>query len=244
MQPTTLTVPLADGRAITAPIRWQGDCLCVHPPIKNGAVSVTPGFWIISDRESGLAAGRYTGTLRAAITLARRWDAAFADAIRRNGSDLSRWQYRYQWRDQVSGIAAPDGPMPLKSEPELPDLKPPAPRAAAIDGDGAEQYPAAITIAKTTESRVRYSRVLPNGRQRTRNPETGAPVRMDGDVAAFKTTDPMMPELRLWFRGAWHPVPSIAQFMEWTLDSICPNPDGDSVEPDDPTSWLSLVGLI
>lgn len=67
---------------------------------------------------------------------------------------------------------------------------------------------------------------------------------MPGDVAAFTGADPLSPTLRLWFRGKWHDVPSIAQIMEWTLDSIVESPDGSRVEPDAPDSWLRLLGLV
>lgn len=242
----TISIPLSSGESVTVPLRWQGTCLCVHPPVKDGAPNVTPGFWVITDRESGLSAGQFSGSLRQAVMLAKAWDAAFSDAIRRAGGDLSRWQYRHQWHDQLRGLQPPTGPMPLKPEPVLPDLKPPAPRATAADGDGGEQYPATVTVWRAKDDPKRWvcSSVLPDGRSRLRNPETGKPVRMTGDVALFKTTDPLNPELRLYFRGAWHPVPSIAEMMELTFDSICRTPDGDSCEPDAPESWLTLLGLV
>jgi hypothetical protein len=31
---------------------------------------------------------------------------------------------------------------------------------------------------------------------------------------------------------------------EWTFDSVCFTPDEDEVEPDDPKSWLSILGMI
>jgi hypothetical protein len=92
--------------------------------------------------------------------------------------------------------------------------------------------------------RVRYARRLPDGRERLRHPETGKPVRMNGDVAAFKTGDPLTPRLRLWFGGAWFDVPSIAQCMEWSFDGVAETPDGSRVEPDAPDSWLTLLGVI
>jgi len=85
--------------------------------------------------------------------------------------------------------------------------------------------------------------VLNNGRERLINPETGARVRMTGDVVAFKGPDPLTPVLRLWFRHEWFDVPIIAQCMEWTVDGMSETPDGQSVEPDDPDSWLSLLGI-
>jgi hypothetical protein len=49
--------------------------------------------------------------------------------------------------------------------------------------------------------------------------------------------------LLLW-HGQWWPVPTQGTIEEWVFDSICENPRGDEVEPDDPSSWLSILGLI
>jgi hypothetical protein len=114
---------------------------------------------------------------------------------------------------------------------------------AAADGDGAEQYPATVTLSAVVvdgERRVRYARRLPDGRERLRTPD-GRAVRMSGDVAAF--ADGAGVRLRLWFASAWRDVPSIAECMEWTLDGVAETPDGSRVEPDAADSWLSLLGL-
>jgi hypothetical protein len=116
---------------------------------------------------------------------------------------------------------------------------------AAADGDGAEQYPAAPTLTPGTAPRtVRYSRRLPDGRERLRDPETGRAVRMNGDVAAFRGPDPLTPRLRLWFGDRWHDVPTIAELMAWSLDGVAETPDGSRVEPDAPNSWLTLLGVV
>jgi hypothetical protein len=114
---------------------------------------------------------------------------------------------------------------------------------ATADGDGAEQYPATVTLSAVVvdgERRIRYARRLPNGRERLRTPDDRA-VRMDGDVAAF--ADGAGVRLRLWFASAWRDVPSMAELMEWALDGVAETPDGSRVEPDAPNSWLSLLGL-
>ena len=114
---------------------------------------------------------------------------------------------------------------------------------AAADGDGAEQFPATVTLSAAVvdgERRVRYARRLPNGRERLRTPD-GRAVRMHGDVAAF--TDGAGVRLRLWFADTWRDVPSIAECMEWTFDGVAETPDGSRVEPDAANSWLSLLGL-
>ena len=42
----------------------------------------------------------------------------------------------------------------------------------------------------------------------------------------------------------WYEVPSLEDIEEWSFDSICPTPDESEVEPDDPDSWLRLLGMI
>lgn len=52
-----------------------------------------------------------------------------------------------------------------------------------------------------------------------------------------------LPEKITW-RGMEYDVPSLDELGEYVIDSVCPTPDGDEVEPDHPDSWLSLLGLI
>ena len=47
----------------------------------------------------------------------------------------------------------------------------------------------------------------------------------------------------LWRREYW-PLPTDAELQEWSCDSVCETPDGRSVEPDHPESWLRLLGLV
>lgn len=42
----------------------------------------------------------------------------------------------------------------------------------------------------------------------------------------------------------WYSVPDLEDIEEWTFDSCCPTPAGESVEPDHPDSWLSILGII
>jgi len=44
--------------------------------------------------------------------------------------------------------------------------------------------------------------------------------------------------------GNWYNVPTMEEVEEWTFDSVCFTPDEDEVEPDDPKSWLSILGMI
>jgi hypothetical protein len=47
----------------------------------------------------------------------------------------------------------------------------------------------------------------------------------------------------LW-KGEWWDVPTNEEVEEWVCDSVCLTPDDDEVEPDHPSSWLYLLGLI
>jgi len=46
------------------------------------------------------------------------------------------------------------------------------------------------------------------------------------------------------WRGQWWDAPTDADLDAWTLDSCCETPDGRTVEPDAPDSWLRILGLV
>lgn len=239
-----LTVTTKTG-SVTISAVWCGDCLAVHAPIKDNAAIVSRGLWVISDQVSGLSAGVFRGSKVDAIKLAKLWDTAFKDALQTNGGNLSKWGQSRVWGLQLQGDLPRTGPV-ARNHPDflITDAHTYREPVTASDGDGGEQFPATITISKGSQSgKVRFSGSV-CGRPRLRNPETGAPVRMNGDCAAFNGPDPLTPVFKLWFRGAWYVVPTVAQIMEWTLDSIVESPDGCRVEPDAPESWLSLLGLV
>ncbi len=52
-----------------------------------------------------------------------------------------------------------------------------------------------------------------------------------------------LPATITW-RGRSYDTPSLEELELWAFDSVCETPDGDTVEPDHPDSWLSLLGLI
>jgi len=211
--------------------RWSGSELTVHPPIVDGVPTKQRGQWSISAISCGLRAGTFRGPLRDAVALARLWDEAFAAALAGstvdNPASLRDWPQRQAWARQCDRFNDPTGPVGAND----PDWMHPAAVADAVtaaDGDGDEQFPARPTITPGSRpGRVRLSRVLNNGRERLRHPETGERLRDHGDVVAFKGPDPLTPVLRLWFRGVWHDVPTIAQCMEWTVDGMAETPDGD-----------------
>jgi hypothetical protein len=237
-----IAAAMASGERVDVPARWVGRALAVHAPLKDGAPVANPrGQWVITGHRFGLSAGIYRGRLRDAVKLARAWDAAFAAALpasRVSAPSLAQWEHAQQWVRQLSGDEPATGPGPSADAIRTRE------RVAAVDGDGAEQFPATPTITPAGPGRVRFARRLNNGRERLRNPETGKALRMDGDVAAFKGPDPLTPVFRLLWRGVWIDVPTIAECMEWSLDGVAETPDGSRVEPDAPNSWLSLLGII
>jgi len=50
--------------------------------------------------------------------------------------------------------------------------------------------------------------------------------------------------LKIQWRGKFWPAPSDAELELWTLDSCCETPDGRTVEPDHPESWLRILRLV
>lgn len=46
------------------------------------------------------------------------------------------------------------------------------------------------------------------------------------------------------FRGEIYSTPDMEDLETWVFDSLCETPDGRTVEPDHPDSWLMLLGLI
>jgi hypothetical protein len=50
--------------------------------------------------------------------------------------------------------------------------------------------------------------------------------------------------LRIFWRGKFWPAPTDAELEFWTLDSVCETPDGRTVEPDAPESWLRILRIL
>lgn len=46
------------------------------------------------------------------------------------------------------------------------------------------------------------------------------------------------------WRGQWFDAPTDQQLNAWTFDSVCETPDGRTVEPDAPGSWLRILRLV
>jgi hypothetical protein len=62
--------------------------------------------------------------------------------------------------------------------------------------------------------------------------EAGIPIDQAGGV------------LRIWWRGKFWPAPADAELDQWTFDSCAETPDGRTVEPDHPESWLRILRLV
>jgi hypothetical protein len=62
--------------------------------------------------------------------------------------------------------------------------------------------------------------------------EIGRPIDQAGNVR------------RMQWRGKWWQLPTDTELELWVMDSVCETPDGRTVEPDHPESWLSILNLI
>lgn len=50
--------------------------------------------------------------------------------------------------------------------------------------------------------------------------------------------------LRIFWRGKFWAAPTDSELEFWTFDSVCETPDGRTVEPDAPESWLRILRII
>lgn len=103
-----------------------------------------------------------------------------------------------------------------------------------------EQFPVTPTITSfycDGERRYRFPKQV-NGVLRKRS-ENGHALKMDGDIVILSNRISI-----LYFKGQWHPVPSVHAISGWVTDSVVPTPEGDDVEPDAPDSWMYLLRLI
>lgn len=103
------------------------------------------------------------------------------------------------------------------------------------------QFPATVTIWRKGDNlqarRASLQTVtLPDG--------TEQKLLRDGAVGCFVNKNTGNQTLKLRFRGRWYAIPTMDEVQFWTFDSVCETPDGRTVEPDAPDSWLSLLGLV
>ena len=69
-------------------------------------------------------------------------------------------------------------------------------------------------------------------------------VRVAGEFVRVLTQAPKRKRREITWRGDVYEVPSMAELESMVFDSVCETPDGETVEPDHPDSWLSILGLI
>ena len=69
-------------------------------------------------------------------------------------------------------------------------------------------------------------------------------VRVAGEFVRVLTQAPERKRREITWRGDVYEVPSMAELESMVFDSVCETPDGETVEPDHPDSWLSILGLI
>jgi hypothetical protein len=228
--PPIITVQTATSGPREVPTKWTGQWLAVHRPVRREGLSTEPALWAVTLRPLGQAGGELAAPLPAVIAFARLWDTAAArwDDVAEAG-DATAWQWRDRFRDdrrRVIDGRPPLGPREL-TPTELIELAGTAAEVAAAvaaamgapqltDAEAAEPFPVADVIPAAEIK----AGILPGGE----TPEGGWPwVR---------------------WRGRWWPAPTVGEVQAWALDSVAETPDGRNVEPDDPESWPSLLGLI
>lgn len=134
----TVTITTHKGPVDVA-ARWRGQALAVHAPFRDGD-PVPRGQWMITHHASGLAAGKFRGSLRDAIKIARLWDGAFVTVTASNGH---QWALARQWSAVVNRETPPHapfhGPEPSTNvhpaRPETVRLALDAGRGVRFDGD-------------------------------------------------------------------------------------------------------------
>ena len=108
-KPAAITIQTGTGPQ-QAPVKWIGDNLAVHRPIRSGKPDGSRNAgWAITLVSAGKRAGHFHGRMRDAIRLAKLWDDRFADL---NGAANGRdWPWRQPWIRQVSQFEPLEGPI-------------------------------------------------------------------------------------------------------------------------------------
>jgi len=218
----SITVQTANTGSREIPAKWAGRWLAVHRPVRRDGLSKTPGLWAVTLKPLGLSGGEIAAPLAAVLALAKLWDtpAARWDDVA-TAADASSWQWRNRWRDDihraVHGRSA-IGPRELTPLEAIDS----AGTAAEVSAAVAAAMGAPTLTADEESEAYPVADILPADRVR---------VNVDG-----------WPEVR-WARQ-WWPAPTVGEINEMAFNSVAETPDGLEVEPDEPQSWLSILGLI
>lgn len=112
-------------------------------------------------------------------------------------------------------------------------------RFGCIDAADARSWPWARQWGHVVES-INY-------RWRDPAPDTDANSQATAGELAARLNLPIDQAggtLRIFWRGKFWPAPTDAELEFWTFDSCCETPDGCTVEPDHPESWLRILALV
>jgi hypothetical protein len=226
-----LTISTGTG-PVKVPVKWVGIYVFLHRSHLNSK------GWMLTHKVTGKRLAALACRYPVALAVAKGWDPCFEFL---DPECPHEWRHVDAFRAQLADLTVVRLPQEGPVLPVLPGCRP-----TAVNGDGGEQFPVDPTIWARRGSdgtrRIIGSKFLRSGAPRRRDPVTGRPVKMSGDIASFRRPDGSV--LRLWWRDRWIDLPTIAQVEEWTFDTCCETPDGDTLEPDAPESWLRLLGLV
>jgi hypothetical protein len=213
--PATVTIQCRDQQSRSIPAVWVGENLAVHRPLVKGAASKAARHWAITHTASGLAAcSSFDGPKSAAVNLARLWDKAFGTM---DANNSRAWPYCQTWIADVR-LAQWHG-TERPNGPVLPDHPKPSDVAAAV----------AAAVGATYE---------PVGADESGEPFAVAEI-LPADCVRIVDGWP-----EVAWRGQWWPVPTVGEVESMAFDSVAESPDGRTLEPDHPESWLSILGIV
>jgi len=202
------------------PVKWAGDWLAVHRPVRKKGLSSTACLWSITLKPLGLCASEVSAPLRSVLRLAKLWDSSAADwGFVEINKKAHCWKWKKRFKDDVCRVESgrdPLGPRELSPIERLDSAGTVAEVKAAV---AAAMGSPELSAAEQAEP-FPVSDVLPADRVKSQ----------DG-------------WLSVRWRGQWWPVPSTGEIETMISDSACDTPDGRQVEPDHPESWLSILAL-
>ena len=226
----TITVQTAHSGPREVPIKWAGQWLAVHRPVRREGLSSEPALWTLTLCPLGLAGGELAASLPAVLAMARLWDtpAARWDDVAEAGN-ASAWQWRDRFRDDVARVRSGRpalGPRALAPLERLESAGTYAEVSAAV----AAAMGAPSLTPEEENDPFPVADVMPADRIRS------------GILPGGDTPKKGWPWIR--WRGRWWPVPTVGEAHAMALDSVAETPDGRTVESDAPDSWPRILGLV